>query len=162
MKFEEYVKFRGVKLPNGDVICGYEVSTDFLVGESINPNIGYSNKDFEEETIIEYNPLGTYKYYFYHKSDMGKYLSYLKGVSSNPLSTQEGGNHYKEMKIQPIEFIHANNIPFCEANAIKYLLRWRSKNGLEDLKKAKHYIDLLIQLEGLEEKDVEKVVKRHD
>ena len=45
------------------------------------------------------------------------------------------------------ECIHANNIPFCEANAIKYLCRWRSKNGIEDLKKARHYIDLLIELE---------------
>lgn len=52
--------------------------------------------------------------------------------------------HYNEYKIQPIEFIMANNIPFCEANAIKYLLRWRTKNGLEDLKKAKQYIDFLI------------------
>lgn len=66
---------------------------------------------------------------------------------NNPLQTQVGGNHYKDLKIQPIEFIHANNIPFCEANAIKYLCRWRNKNGRQDLEKAKHYIDLLIELE---------------
>lgn len=66
---------------------------------------------------------------------------------NNPLETQVGGNHYKDLKIQPIEFIHANNIPFCEANAIKYLCRWRNKNGVQDLLKAKHYIDLLISLE---------------
>lgn len=65
----------------------------------------------------------------------------------NPLETQVGGSHYKDLKIQPIEFIHANNIPFCEANAIKYLCRWRNKNGVQDLLKARHYIDLLIQLE---------------
>lgn len=63
------------------------------------------------------------------------------------LSSQVGGSHYKDCKIQPIEFIHANNIPFCEANAIKYLCRWRIKNGIQDLEKAKHYIDLLIELE---------------
>ena len=39
--------------------------------------------------------------------------------TNNPLETQVGGSHYKDLKIQPIEFIHANNIPFCEANAIK-------------------------------------------
>jgi hypothetical protein len=65
------------------------------------------------------------------------------------LDIQKGGGHYKEMAIQPIEFITANEIPYCEANAIKYLCRWKNKNGLEDLEKAKHYIDLLIQLEGL-------------
>lgn len=59
--------------------------------------------------------------------------------------TQIGGDHYKGFKIQPIEFILANNIPFCEANAIKYLCRWKNKNGIQDLEKAKHYIDLLIE-----------------
>lgn len=70
--------------------------------------------------------------------------------TNNPLETQVGGSHYKDLKIQPIEFIHANNIPFCEANAIKYLCRWRNKNGVQDLLKAKHYIDLLISLEKKE------------
>jgi hypothetical protein len=64
------------------------------------------------------------------------------------LESQVGGNHYKGMKIQPIEFIHANNIPHLEACAIKYLCRWRDKNGVEDLKKAKHYIELLLDLEA--------------
>lgn len=70
--------------------------------------------------------------------------------ANNPLETQVGGRHYKDLKIQPIEFIHANNIPFCEANAIKYLCRWRNKNGVQDLLKARHYIDLLISLEKKE------------
>jgi hypothetical protein len=65
----------------------------------------------------------------------------------NPLSIQEGGEHYKSMKIQPVEFIHTNNIPFIEGAIIKYLCRHKRKNGLEDLRKAKHFIDLLIQLE---------------
>lgn len=65
----------------------------------------------------------------------------------SPLSNEVGGDHYKTMKIQPIEFIHANNIPFCEANVIKYVCRHKQKNGLEDLLKAKHYIDLLIEME---------------
>jgi hypothetical protein len=63
------------------------------------------------------------------------------------LDKQVDGDHYKNLPIQPIEFIHANGIPFCEANAIKYLCRWRNKNGIADLKKAKHYIELLIELE---------------
>lgn len=60
---------------------------------------------------------------------------------------QEGGSHYKTFAIQPVEFIHKNGIPFIEGNIIKYILRHKQKNGLEDLNKAKHYIDLLIEQE---------------
>jgi hypothetical protein len=67
---------------------------------------------------------------------------------TSPLDVQVDGDHYKQMKIQPVEFIHANGIPYLEGNVIKYVSRWRSKNGVADLKKAKHYIDLLIELEG--------------
>ena len=63
------------------------------------------------------------------------------------LDIQVGGNHYKEMAIQPIEFIMKNNIGFMEGNAIKYISRWRSKGGIEDLKKARHYLDMLIEFE---------------
>lgn len=74
-------------------------------------------------------------------------MEVLEVQTDNPLQSQVGGSHYKDLKIQPIEFIHANNIPFCEANAIKYLCRHRNKNGKQDLLKARHYIDLLIKLE---------------
>ena len=65
----------------------------------------------------------------------------------NPLATQVGGDHYMKMTIQPVEFIHANGIPFIEGNVIKYVARWKQKNGLKDLEKARHYLDLLIELE---------------
>jgi hypothetical protein len=65
------------------------------------------------------------------------------------LDVQVGGDHYKKLKIQPIAFIHANNIPFIEGNIIKYITRWREKNGVKDLEKVKHYVELLIELEGL-------------
>ena len=63
------------------------------------------------------------------------------------LTYQVGGNHYKNFKIQPIEFIYKNNIPFIEANIIKYVCRHRFKDGKEDLLKARHYIDMLLELE---------------
>lgn len=63
------------------------------------------------------------------------------------LAVQPGGNHYKGMKIQPVEYIHANAIPYMEGNVIKYISRWRLKNGVQDLEKAKHYIELLIEME---------------
>jgi len=59
---------------------------------------------------------------------------------------QVGGNHYDRMKIQPITFIVDNDIPFIEGNIIKYVCRWRDKGGIEDLKKAKHYLDILISV----------------
>ena len=63
------------------------------------------------------------------------------------LQQQINGKHYKELAIQPVEYIHANGIPYMEGNVIKYVTRWRSKGGLADLHKAKHYIELLIELE---------------
>jgi len=68
-------------------------------------------------------------------------------VTPDPLMRQEGGEHYKGMKIQPVEFVHANGIPYLEGCAIKYLCRHRAKGGVVDLLKAKHYIDLIISLE---------------
>lgn len=59
---------------------------------------------------------------------------------------QVGGDHYKGMAIQPIEFIQRNGLGFCEGNVVKYVCRHAAKNGKEDLLKAKHYIDLLIEL----------------
>lgn len=64
------------------------------------------------------------------------------------LEKQVSGSHYKDFEIQPVEFIHRNNIPYIEGNVIKYISRWRDKGGLADLEKAKHYIDLLIELES--------------
>lgn len=63
------------------------------------------------------------------------------------LDKQEGGNHYKQAKIQPLEFIHKNDLNFCQGNIIKYAFRYKNKNGVEDLKKVKHYAELLAKLE---------------
>ena len=67
-----------------------------------------------------------------------------KGNMSNPYDKQVGGNHYQTMKIQPAEFINKNKLPFAEGNAIKYICRHINKGGEQDLKKAKHYIDMII------------------
>ena len=60
---------------------------------------------------------------------------------------QVGGDHYKKYVIQPVDFIAKNNIPYIEGNIIKYLLRWRDKNGIEDLDKIVHYVELLKEIE---------------
>ena len=68
------------------------------------------------------------------------------------LDTQVGGGHYKDMKIQPVEFIHANNLGFLEGCIVKRICRWRNKDGIKDLEKIKHECDLLIQLETAAQK----------
>lgn len=66
---------------------------------------------------------------------------------NSALSKQEGGSHYKDYAIQPIEFMYKNNMPYCEANILKYIMRHKKKNGKEDLLKAKHYLEMLIEME---------------
>lgn len=61
-----------------------------------------------------------------------------------PKDIQVGGGHYKDLPIQPIEYCIRNGIPFAEGNVIKYVTRWRKKNGIEDLKKARHMLDIII------------------
>ncbi len=61
------------------------------------------------------------------------------------LERQVGGVHYKDMKIQPIEFILANDLPFCEGNIVKYICRYKQKNGIEDIKKVIHYAEILLE-----------------
>lgn len=57
----------------------------------------------------------------------------------------KGGEHYKKFKIQPAKFINANSLLFAEGNVIKYVCRHKYKNGKDDLEKAKHYIDMIIE-----------------
>ena len=63
----------------------------------------------------------------------------------NPYKKQIGGNHYMNMKIQPSEFINKNKLQFVEGNAIKYICRHANKGEVQDLEKAKHYIDMIIE-----------------
>lgn len=79
---------------------------------------------------------------------------YPKEGPSNKAATdkQVGGSHY-QLPIQPIEYILANGLGYCEANVVKYVSRWRNKGGIQDLKKAIHYLEMLIEQE---EKDASK------
>lgn len=73
-----------------------------------------------------------------------------KSQSANDI--QYGGDYYKSQPIQPWDYIVSNNLGFLEGNAVKYLSRFRQKNGVEDLKKAIHYIQKLIEIEECNEK----------
>ncbi len=59
---------------------------------------------------------------------------------------QEGGNHYRKATIQCWDYVLANGLGFLEGNIIKYVTRHKTKNGLEDLKKALHYLQKLIEV----------------
>ena len=76
---------------------------------------------------------------------------------NDPYETQVGGNHYKDMKIQPSEFINKNKLQFAEGNAIKYICRHASKGQEQDLEKAKHYIDMIIDRDYGDDAEKSKV-----
>ena len=58
---------------------------------------------------------------------------------------QVGGNHYKKMNVEVYEYCMVNNIPFVEGNISKYVCRYKDNGGLDDLLKAKHYLEMLIE-----------------
>lgn len=111
-------------------------------------------------TALQCRPARHLRWGFYpspnDKKDIVAYClhepSDLKGVetpaATSALSSQVSGDHYKKLKIQPIEYIHGNNIPFAEGCVIKYVSRWRDKGGVKDLEKAKHFLEMLIELES--------------
>ena len=78
--------------------------------------------------------------YSYHADDLTLVKNeVLETQAYNPLVAQEGGGHYKDRGIQPLEYTMQNNLSFCEGNVVKYISRYKSKNGIEDLAKVIHY-----------------------
>lgn len=74
-----------------------------------------------------------------------------KEEKKSALDIQEGGGHYKSKGIQPVEYAYRNGLGFIESNVVKYVSRWKEKNGIQDLKKARHYLDILIEFEEQKE-----------
>jgi len=69
--------------------------------------------------------------------------------ATDPLSYQVGGTHYTKKKIQPVEYIHANEMDYMDGAIVKYISRWRDKGGIKDLRKIKQFVDLIIKLNKL-------------
>ena len=78
---------------------------------------------------------------------IGPEIEDVEDEPSSALQKQTGGDHYKQASIQPVEFIHANNMNFFEGSAVKYIARHRRKGGEEDLLKAIHFLEMLIEME---------------
>lgn len=70
------------------------------------------------------------------------------GTMTNTNDVQVGGNHYRfeSIKIQPWDYIAANDLDFFQGNVIKYITRWKLKGGLQDLHKAKHVLEKYIEV----------------
>lgn len=83
-----------------------------------------------------------------------KKSSLTKQIGSEDYTTGRG---YKDMKIQVVEYCHANNIGFMEGCIIKYVSRYKFKNKKKDLEKAKHFLEMLIELEYGGEKTVHEM-----
>ena len=82
------------------------------------------------------------------RPDMPSVAECATEETASALDVQEGGDHYKKLKIQPMEYSMANGLDACQHTIIKYVTRFRDKGGIEDLRKAKHCIDMLIEFEA--------------
>lgn len=83
-------------------------------------------------------------------------------TNENPLSYQVGGSHYKDLEYQPIEFFEDLHLDAFRANVIKYLARWRKKGGVEDLKKALHYVQVARTNDRKRHEKIERFVKQFE
>lgn len=139
-KWGPWIEFRGEECPVSD---DEFVHVEFRIGrkkfglaENFSWEAHFPQVDLD---IVRYRRL---------LSNIDKYNGAMKkSDSTSALTTQVAGTHYCKLKIQPVEYIHANNIPFAEGNVIRYITRWRDKGGIQDLEKAKHMIEILIELE---------------
>ena len=82
-----------------------------------------------------------------------KYVEAMNHLSTSPYQKQVGGKHYLKYKIQPSEFVVENKLLYPEGCVIKYILRHSDKGGKEDLEKAKHFIDMIIERDYSGEKE---------
>jgi hypothetical protein len=115
-----------------------------LLGFPTNLNLG---REFEMEGRV-YGGAMSYDEWYFSDSWIDEGYIEILNQRVDSKSIQVGGDWYKNLAIQPIDFILGNGLGFCEGNVIKYVTRWKHKNGIEDLEKAKHYIDMLIAAEG--------------
>lgn len=83
-----------------------------------------------------------------HEAHISAHMAAAQNLVPTANAVQVGGTHYKDKTLQPWDAIIIWKMGFLDGNALKYLVRFRDKGGVEDLKKARHYIDKLIEVEG--------------
>ena len=102
-------------------------------------------------TSLEFNNKGAAK----ESALVSQVINLLQTITVSPAPTENSATspgYYSKYEVKPIDFIVDNNIPFAEGNIVKYVVRWRQKNGVEDLKKARVYLDKLIELDDQQSK----------
>ena len=77
--------------------------------------------------------------------------SELVSEQKKALSKQHGGTHYKDKAIQPVEYAAANELDFFQGSVVKYVTRHKEKNGAEDIRKAIHMLEFILELQYKEE-----------
>lgn len=94
-----------------------------------------------DEYCLVYSPINFVVLFWIKEDHLQEVIEDGKAENKpyNPLVAQEGGGHYKDKGIQPLEYTMKNNLSFCEGNVVKYISRYKSKNGVEDLAKVIHY-----------------------
>jgi hypothetical protein len=106
--------------------------------------------NYGQEMYIYESKYGN-QYLYRHEFEQvtGVKMKYPEKAEKEPKASEKqiAGNHYKKLKIQPMQYNLANNMNYAQANAIKYITRYKDKNGIEDLKKAIHCLELLIEFE---------------
>lgn len=110
---------------------------------------------FETPTPLEYNVALTEWECVYGNPQPATTEQRVTAARFDQAATERqiGGDHYKSLKIQPIEYIDANNLPYLEGNVVKYVTRHASKNGVQDIDKAIHYLELIKQMRYSEDTD---------
>jgi hypothetical protein len=125
----------------GDIVA-YDTSKSYII-ESV------YNDDEKCDTYYTFSDTGGLRNWNGNGLILVKSVADVKVAASK---TQVAGNHYSKLKIQPMEYCLQNDLNYGQSNAIKYITRYKDKNGIEDLKKAIHCIELLIEFE---EKDID-------
>lgn len=74
-------------------------------------------------------------------------VNFARHAKPTALTQQVDGDHYKHLPIQPVEFCQRNGLSFCESSVVKYVCRHRSKGGAKDIRKAIHFLEILLELE---------------
>ena len=128
-------------IEDNNTAAWFNVETQYILGEIVKVISYYPDPEpvylveVEGHTGVHYN--GAFKFRNKHL----KLVDQRKEETQtyNPLIAQEGGGHYKDRGIQPLEYTMKNNLSFCEGNVVKYISRYKSKNGIEDLAKVIHY-----------------------
>ena len=115
-----------------------------IIGGALSAEGGFLLTDFQSRAVMALTVLGRNV----ERVTMPTERTGEEGLGMSAFDIQVGGSHYKDFAIQPTEFIHKNNLSFLQGCIIKRICRYKNKNGLEDLKKIKHEVDMLIELEG--------------